>query len=137
MGFVKDVPALLNGFDLSVFPSLWEGTPLTVFEALAAGRPILATDADGLLDVLRDGTNARIVPKRDAGALANAIVALMDRPEERAQLSAAARETALHYDINSFVRKMERLYELLCEGSKATSTAGRGGVLRADLSFLT
>ena len=52
VGFAKDVAGVLNAFDLSVFPSLWEGTPLTVFEALAAGKPIVATDADGLLDVL-------------------------------------------------------------------------------------
>ena len=53
VGFVKDVRVVLSAFDLTVFPSLWEGTPLTVFEALAMGKPIVATDADGLLDVLR------------------------------------------------------------------------------------
>ena len=51
-GFRRDVAAALSAFDLVVFPSLWEGTPLTVFEALAMGKPIVATDADGLLDVL-------------------------------------------------------------------------------------
>ena len=49
----------------SVFPSLWEGTPLTVFEALAMGKAIVATDADGLIDVLTDEQDALIVPKRD------------------------------------------------------------------------
>ena len=126
--------ATLSAFDLSVFPSLWEGTPLTVFEALAAGRPIVATDADGLLDVLRDGRDARIVPKRDAKALADAIVYLMDRPEDRERLSAAARHTSRRFDIMAFVRKMERLYTLLHERSRATR---RRGVLQADLSFLT
>ena len=51
-GFARDVARVVSAFDLSVFPSLWEGTPLTVFEALAMGKPILATDADGLVDVL-------------------------------------------------------------------------------------
>ena len=51
-GFVKDVRSALAAFDVSVFPSLWEGTPLTVFEALAASRAIVATDADGLMEVL-------------------------------------------------------------------------------------
>ena len=59
-------PRVVSAFDLSVFPSLWEGTPLTVFEALAMGKPIVATDADGLLDVLTDERDAVIVPKRDA-----------------------------------------------------------------------
>ncbi len=133
VGFAKDVPAVLSAFDLSVFPSLWEGTPLTVFEALASGKPIVATDADGLLDVLTDGRDARIVAKRNAQALADAIVALIDRPEERERLAAAARETARRYDIGAFVKKMERLYVLLHEGSRASR---RRAVLEADLSFL-
>jgi glycosyltransferase involved in cell wall biosynthesis len=132
-GFARDVAAVLSAFDLSVFPSLWEGTPLTVFEALAAGKPIVATDADGLVDVLTAGRDAVIVPRRNAEALAARIVALMDDPQERARLSAAARETGREYDIATFVRKMERLYEILHDVSRRTR---RRGVLEADLSFL-
>ncbi len=134
VGFTKDVAATLHALDMSVFPSLWEGTPLTVFEALAAGKPIVATDADGLLDVLTDGLDARIVPRRDATALAGAIVHLMDRPDERARLSSAARATSHRFDIATFIRKMERLYTLLHEESR---TARRSGALQADLSFLS
>jgi glycosyltransferase involved in cell wall biosynthesis len=132
-GFVKDVAAVLAAFDISVFPSLWEGTPLTVFEAMAAGKPIVATDADGLLDVLTDERDALIVPKRDAAALAAKIVRLIDSPEERARLSANARETSREYDIAAFVRKMERLYDLLHARSKAT---GRKAIFETDMSFL-
>jgi glycosyltransferase involved in cell wall biosynthesis len=133
VGFVRDVARLLSAFDLSVFPSLWEGTPLTVFETLAAGKPIVATDADGLLDVLTDRQDALIVPKRDAEALADRIVHLMDTPEERSRLSASARRTGERYDIGAFVRKMEKLYTILHEVSRPTH---RKGVLQADLSFL-
>ena len=73
-GFTRDVAAALSALDIVVFPSLWEGTPLTVFEALAMGKPIVATDADGLLDVLTDRQDALIVPKANAGALADAIM---------------------------------------------------------------
>jgi glycosyltransferase involved in cell wall biosynthesis len=133
-GFVRDVARTLAAFDLSVFPSLWEGTPLTVFEALASGRPIVATDADGLVDVLTDGRDADIVPRRDARALADAIVRLIDDPAERARLSAAARVTARQYDIQTFVDKMERLYAILAEHSRASH---RRVERVADLSFLT
>lgn len=80
-GFMRDVAAALSALDLVVFPSLWEGMPLTVFEALAMGKPIVATDADGLLDVLTDRQDALIVPKADAGALADAVISLLERPE--------------------------------------------------------
>jgi glycosyltransferase involved in cell wall biosynthesis len=135
-GFARDVAAVLSAFDLSVFPSLWEGTPLTAFEALASGKTIVATDVDGLLDILTDGHDARIVPKRNAAAIADAIVSLMDNPEERARLAAAARQTAARYDINAFVRKMEQLYVLLCDASRATGAGRRREPLGADLSFL-
>ncbi|MBA3640949.1 MAG: glycosyltransferase [Acidobacteria bacterium] len=132
-GFARDVAAVVSAFDLSVFPSLWEGTPLTVFEALAMGKTILATDADGLLDVLTDDRDAMIVPKRNARALADGIVRLLDDPALRARLGAEAARTALQYDIATFVRKMERLYEILHRVSRAT---GRRGAIEEDLSFL-
>ena len=132
-GFVKDVARVLGAFDVSVFPSLWEGTPLTVFETMAAGKPIVATDADGLLDVLTAGHDASIVPKRDAAALAGSIVRLIDDPAERERLAANARETSREYDIASFVRKMEQLYDLLHARSRATR---RKAIVGADMSFL-
>ena len=133
-GFRRDVAGTLSAFDLVAFPSLWEGTPLTVFETLAMGKPVVATDADGLLDVLRDRHDALIVPKRDAAALAGAIIQAMDDPALRERLGAEARVTGRQYDIALFVRKMERLYALLHETSRPTR---RRGVLAADLSFLT
>lgn len=133
-GFVRDVAQALAALDLVVFPSLWEGTPLTAFEALAAGKAIVSTDADGLQDILTDGRDARLVPRRDARALAEAILALARDPGARVRLGANARETGRRYDIETFVRKMERLYVLLHETSRATR---RTGVLHADLSFLT
>jgi glycosyltransferase involved in cell wall biosynthesis len=132
-GFRRDVGEALTAFDLAVFPSLWEGTPLTVLEALAMGKPIVATDADGLADVLTDGSDAKIVPRRDAPALADAILSLAGDERERARLAANARRTGAAYDIDVFVRKMERLYALLHEKSRATN---RKTVLREDLSFL-
>lgn len=132
-GFHRDIAAVLSAFDLVAFPSLWEGTPLTAFEALAMGKPIVATDADGLLDILTDRHDALIVPKRDASRLADKLCALIESPSLAAALGAEAARTGARYDIAAFVRKMEQLYTLLHETSRATR---RAGVLTADLSFL-
>jgi glycosyltransferase involved in cell wall biosynthesis len=128
------VARVVSAFDVSVFPSLWEGTPLTVFEALAMGKAIVATDADGLVDVLTHERDAIIVPKRDAPALAGGLIRMIDEPETRLRIRAAAFATAKQYDIAAFVRKMERLYDVLHRVSRATR---RRGVLDADLTFLT
>jgi glycosyltransferase involved in cell wall biosynthesis len=133
-GFVKDVARVLAAFDISAFPSLWEGTPLTAFEAMAAGKAIVATDADGLVEILRHEQNALIVPRRDAARLADAIVRLVDDAALRARLGDRARDSARQFDIAAFVRKMERLYELLARGSRATR---RRVADTADLAFLT
>lgn len=132
-GFTRDVAAAFSAMDVVVFPSLWEGTPLTAFEALAMGKPIVSTDADGLLDVLQDGRDALVVPKRDSAALAAAILRLIDDRALAARLAEGARATGQRYDIAAFVRKMEQLYVLLHETSRATK---RQSALTADLSFL-
>jgi glycosyltransferase involved in cell wall biosynthesis len=133
-GFTRDVAAALSAFDLVVFPSLWEGTPLTVFETLAMGKPIVATDADGLLDVLTDRKDALIVPKANAEALAGAVGTLLADRQLAGALGAEARKTGQRYDIAAFVQKMERLYELLRDSAQVP---GRAGILKEDLSFLT
>lgn len=133
-GFRRDVAGALSAFDLAVFPSLWEGTPLTVLEALAMGKPIVSTDADGLRDVLTNGSDALMVSRRDPPALADAIVRLTADAELRSRLAANARRTGARYDIDLFVRKMEQLYLLLHNRSRTTK---REGILHEDLGFLT
>ena len=134
LGFQRDVAAVLAALDIVVFPSLWEGTPLTAFEALAAGKPIVATDADGLLDILTDRKDAIIVPKRNAGALARAVIEMIEQPGLAERLAREASQTGTRYDIAAFVRKMQRLYDILHDTSRRTR---RAGVLHADLGFLT
>ena len=133
-GFQRDVAAVLSAFDIVAFPSLWEGTPLTAFEALAMGKPIVATDADGLLDILTDRHDALIVPKRDAARLADGLCTLIEDSALAASLGAEAARTGARYDIAAFVRKMERLYEMLHETSRSSR---RTSALSSDLSFLS
>ena len=99
----------------------------------SAARPIGVLQLRDIFEAV-PGHDAIVVPRRDPAALADKIVWAIDHPEERARLGAAARHTGRQYDIRVFVRKMERLYTLLHETSRATR---RKGILAADLSFLT
>lgn len=62
--------------DATVVPSRGEAWGVAVNEALACGCPVIASDAVGAVeDLLVDGENGRIVPARDASALAEALAA--------------------------------------------------------------
>jgi glycosyltransferase involved in cell wall biosynthesis len=77
LGRRADVPALMAAADVVVVPSLWEGQPLVVQEALRAGRPLVASRAGGIPDLTgEDG--ALLVPAGDAGALAAAVLTVLD-----------------------------------------------------------
>ena len=134
--FQKDVAQTLSAFDLSVFPSLWEGTPLTAFEALAMGKAIVATDADGLLDILERDVTAWIVPRRDADRAGRRHRPCASRiPTERARHGGARearRPPVRHRD----VRAQDGAALHACS-TPCRAPTGRRGILKEDLSFLT
>jgi glycosyltransferase involved in cell wall biosynthesis len=135
LGFQRDVAGAFAAFDVAVFPSLWEGTPLTVFEAMAMKKLIVATSVDGLRDVLRNEDNALIVPPRDARALAASVERALDDRSLATRLSERALLTSRRFDIATFVRKMEKLYELIVDRYRASGRRPRWDYAK-DFAFL-
>jgi glycosyltransferase involved in cell wall biosynthesis len=83
------MPGILRAFDLVVVPSRTESFGNAAAEAMAAGRAVVATDVDGLPELIRDGVEGLLVPARAPLPLAEAIIALGSDPERRATLGAA------------------------------------------------
>jgi glycosyltransferase involved in cell wall biosynthesis len=83
--------------DIVVVPSVRDeagnvdGLPNFALESLATATPVVATNVGGLPQAIDDGVNGRIVPERDAAALAGAIADLLRRPDEARALGHAAR----------------------------------------------
>ncbi len=82
VGHVDDVRPLLTESAVLVLPSYAEGRPRSIQEALAIGRPVVTTDAPGCRDAIVDGVHGRVVPARDARALAGAITDVLGRAGE-------------------------------------------------------
>jgi len=94
--------------DLFVLPSLAEGSAEATYEALACGVPVVTTREAG--SIVRDDIQGRIVPSRNAEALANAIAEIVEDRQKRERLSRAAHEQARDY---TWARYGERLVEAL------------------------
>jgi glycosyltransferase involved in cell wall biosynthesis len=119
-GHRADIPVVLSTLDVFCIASTYEGTPLVLFEAMAAGKAIVSTAVDGCREVLEDGVTGRLVPPRDPDALAGAVIELLRDAGLRERLAESARRVSARYDIRACVREMERVYEELLEGSRAT-----------------
>lgn len=114
LGQRRDVQRLLPGLDLFVLPSLSEGVPLTLLEAMAAERAAIATRVGGNTEVIEDGANGRLVAPAQPAALADAIRELVQDPERRRQMGAAARRhIEQHFSVTAMVRDYEQLYDEL------------------------
>lgn len=106
-----DVPRLLAASDLFVSSSLWEGLPKVILEAMAAGLPLVATRVGDTPNVVQQEFGLLVSAGRPP-ELAEAICALLGRPERLPQMGAAAREyAALHHSSERWVQAVLGLYE--------------------------
>jgi glycosyltransferase involved in cell wall biosynthesis len=110
-GIRTDIPQILAASDVFVLSSQWEGMPLSLLEAMAAGAPAVATNVGGVGQVLQDGVTGLLVPPGDPPALAAAIAACLDAPEQARQRAAAAQATIVQtYGMRAMIRKWEAVY---------------------------
>lgn len=91
LGETSDVRPYIENANVAVLPSWREGTPCSLMEAMSMGRAVIAADAPGSREVVRDGVNGFLVPVRDAEALANAAKRFIMEPALAARMGAAGR----------------------------------------------
>ena len=91
-GFVDNPFAYFARAAVLALTSRWEGFGNVLVEALACGCPVVSTDCPfGPAEILQDGRYGRLVPISDDAAVAQAIMAMMDRPPPRSSLVDRAR----------------------------------------------
>jgi glycosyltransferase involved in cell wall biosynthesis len=109
-GLRSDVPRLTASFDVFALPSIYEGLSIALVEALTVGTPAVVTRTGGVVEVVKDGVNAIVVPPRDPVALGDAIVSVLSDPSLQRTLAAAGKERAAEFDIRTAVRRTEEVY---------------------------
>ncbi len=95
LGYVNPTWPLLQTSSVVLIPSLVEPFGNTAVEGLLAGRPVVASAAQGLVEIISDGQTGLLVPPGDPTALANAIARVLDDPGLALKLSEQGRENAV------------------------------------------
>jgi glycosyltransferase involved in cell wall biosynthesis len=121
----EDLPGYLATADVFVSVPSVDATAVSLLEAMACGSAVIVSDLASALEWVSDGESGISVPPRDADALEEAILRLIDSPELRGRLGARAAEIVRERaDHRVHMSRMEELMVELLEGWR---TRGAGG----------
>ncbi|MEL6343551.1 MAG: glycosyltransferase family 4 protein [Myxococcota bacterium] len=108
-------PTEIVGFyrraDIFLLPSFSEGFPNAMLEAMAAALPYVGSPVGAVPEVINDGVEGLLVPAGDAEALTKATMALVDDPQRRRTMGAAAyRKVSEEYELNIMFSRFNRIW---------------------------
>jgi glycosyltransferase involved in cell wall biosynthesis len=92
LGRRDDMPSVYASLDIMVSASRKEGLPMAILEGMASRLPLVATAVGEVPTIVLDGRTGVLLSPEDPGALASAIIKLLQDPAERERLGAAARK---------------------------------------------
>ena len=117
----REIPGFVQAADLLVSPRIrGTNTPLKIYSYLRSGKPIIATNLLTHTQVLSREFSKLVDPTPER--FAEAILDLLDRPDERARLSKAAAAVAQEkYSRESYLRRTAEAYRRLASGTPAAS----------------
>ncbi len=113
-GLRTDIPAILAAIDLLVLPSRWEGMPNILLESMASGKPVVATDVEGVAELLGAENAGQIVPVDRPQAFSQQLLKLLADRQLAGDLGERnAARIRTHFSIEAMVAAYERLFESL------------------------
>jgi len=112
LGNRDDIPSILHSIDLFVLSSIYEGLGRSLTEAMYCKVPVVATNVEGVPELVQNQMTGCLVEPRDKIGLANGIIYQLGNPE-RAQLMAenAFRFVDSNFDVHRMVKQIDNLYQ--------------------------
>ncbi|MBP5800404.1 MAG: glycosyltransferase [Prevotella sp.] len=109
LGARDDIATLLTNADIAIQSSHWEGFGLAAVEAMAAGLPVIASDVDGLRQVVEGA--GLLFPKGDAEALSKLVKLLHSDNHTYKIIAEKCQHRSQQYDIQETTNKYITIYE--------------------------
>lgn len=115
LGYRRDIPDLMRGCDLFVFPSRYEACTLVLLEAMASGLPIVTAATAGGSEIVTEACGAVLADPEDLTGLALLLQQFTNDPECRRQMGQTARTIAQAHTWSS---KAQAYIDLFEQGSE-------------------
>lgn len=80
-GFVSNVPEMLSNLDVVVLPSLFEGFPMIVLESMCSITPLIASNVNGIPEVIDNNRNGFLVEPGDIDGIVKSMILYIDNPQ--------------------------------------------------------
>jgi len=110
--FRSDIPDVLAAMDIFCLPSLWEGLPIALLEAMAMRKAIVASEIDGINDLIVPMKNGLLVPVLKPELLKDAIENLVNDAGLRKELGNEAGMTVNEkYNVQLMTKNIEQTYK--------------------------
>ncbi|MFZ2325115.1 MAG: glycosyltransferase family 4 protein [Ignavibacteriaceae bacterium] len=115
LGYHKDIAKLMAAADIIAVPSHAEAFGNVAIEGMAAAKPVVASNTDGLLDIVVDGETGIQIPPKNSTALSKALIKLINDDDLRKRLGEAGLQRAAKmFDEEKQFKKFEsRFIELI------------------------
>jgi glycosyltransferase involved in cell wall biosynthesis len=110
LGYRSDIPSLLKTCDVYVHSSYSEGFGLSVVEAMACGIPVIASDVDGLSEIVQDKKSGLLFKCADAKDLADKIRSVLQDTGMQTKLKEGGLARVLDFSLDTTVDKLVALY---------------------------
>jgi glycosyltransferase involved in cell wall biosynthesis len=92
-GRIQDVEALINACTIGVlFSTNGEGTSNSILEYMALGKPVIANNAGGTCELIRNGENGYLIANETADEIGNLIIELIDDAEKAEMFGAISKK---------------------------------------------
>jgi glycosyltransferase involved in cell wall biosynthesis len=115
----KHVAKHYQACDLYIHTAKADNAPLVILEAMACGKPIVATNAGGIPELVREGETGHTVPIGDDQAMTEKIINLINDPDRLRQFGEnAARIAKENYGLDRMVNNYLVLYQELIDGKQ-------------------
>lgn len=111
-GYQDDVRPWFAASDVLVFPSYREGFPNVPLQAAAMGLPAIVTDINGCNEIVQNGVNGLLIPKKSVNALIDKMLQMIEHPEDRLRMAKTARSLVVEkYNQVEVWRAIENEYQ--------------------------